>query len=145
MTVVFIRLKIVVCFAFQMAFPALNFTCVSRNFPFNGTSWMPKCSSSRQKDTPVGWYNVIQDSVSKLILDRRFQADCVSENNFPDILLERDHRQIHVDYPRTNYKKYTVIFKGRQIWNNLATAIKSANSIHTFDKKNKKYYLRSLH
>ena len=77
MTVLFIRLKIVVYFTFQMAFPGLNFTCVSRNFSFNGTSWMPKCSSSRQKDTSVGWYNVIQDSVSKLILDERFQADSV--------------------------------------------------------------------
>ena len=48
--------------------------------------------------------------------------------------------KIHKEQARTNYKKYSVRFKGCEIWNKLPIFIKNSESFNIFKKGIKKYY-----
>ena len=48
--------------------------------------------------------------------------------------------KIHKEQARTNYKKYTVRFKGCEIWNKLPIFIKNSESFNISKKRIKKYY-----
>ena len=48
--------------------------------------------------------------------------------------------KIHKDQARTNYKKYSIRFKGCEIWNKLPIFIKNSESFNIFKKGIKKYY-----
>ena len=50
----------------------------------------------------------------------------------------------NIDLAQKNYKKYSIKFKGSQIWNNLPTTIKNCKSTHTFKKRIRKHLLCEL-
>ena len=55
----------------------------------------------------------------------------------------RSSTQIHKNYIRTNYKKYSTVNKGREIWNCLPNAIKDSKSLNIFKSKIRKHYITS--
>jgi hypothetical protein len=78
------------------------------------------------------------------------------QNNFPDFYCDyfkqnselhnyntRNSTKLHVNFQRTNHRKYTVFNKGVSIWNGLNENIKNIKSYFSFKKKIKSYYLQS--
>ena len=56
----------------------------------------------------------------------------------------RSSFKIHKQQASTNYKKYSIRFKGCEIWNNLPIFIKNSESFNIFKKRIKKDYIDSL-
>ena len=46
----------------------------------------------------------------------------------------RSASKIHTDYKMTNYGKFSLKYRGVQIWNDIPTYLKTINSYHTFKK-----------
>jgi hypothetical protein len=63
--------------------------------------------------------------------------------NYKIIYNTRNSTKLHVNFQRTNYRKYTVFNKGVYIWNCLNENIKNIKSYFSFKKKIKSYYLLS--
>ena len=53
----------------------------------------------------------------------------------------RSSIQIQKNHARTNYKKYSTVQKGCQIWNSLPQVIKDSKSLDIFKSSVRKYFL----
>ena len=66
--------------------------------------------------------------------------DFFKSNNYFHNHKTRSSFKIHKEQARTNYKKYSIRFKGCEIWNKLPIFIKNLESFNIFKKRIKKYY-----
>ena len=51
----------------------------------------------------------------------------------------RSSRKLHISYKRTNYGKFSIKYKGAQIWNSLLTILRDIKSKYIFRKKIKQF------
>ena len=51
----------------------------------------------------------------------------------------RSSRKLHISYKRTNYGKFSIKYKGAQIWNSLPTILRDIKSKYIFRKKIKQF------
>ena len=72
-----------------------------------------------------------------------FYCDYFKQNSELHNYNTRNSTKLHVNFQRTNYRKYTVFNKGVSIWNGLNENIKNIKLYFSFKKKIKSYYLLS--
>ena len=61
--------------------------------------------------------------------------DLFLSNNYFHNHKTRSSFKIHKEQARTNYKRYSIRFKGCEIWNNLPIFIKNSESFNIFKKR----------
>ena len=57
----------------------------------------------------------------------------------------RSASKIHIDYKRTSYGKFSLKYRGAQIWNDIPAYLKTINSYHTFKKSIFDFVQKQIH
>ena len=65
--------------------------------------------------------------------------DYFSTNDTIHMYNTRSSRKLHISYKRTNYGKFSIKYKGAQIWNSLPTILRDIKLKYIFRKKIKQF------
>ena len=71
-------------------------------------------------------------------------SDYLSENNTIHSYNTRSANKVHIKYERTNYRRFSVRYRGAIIWNSLPNSLKEIKSLQLFKRKLKKLVNRNI-
>ena len=71
-------------------------------------------------------------------------SDYFSENNTIHSYNTRSANKVYTKYERTNYRRFSVRYRGAIIWNSLPNSLKEIKSLQLFKRKLKKLLNRNI-
>ena len=71
-------------------------------------------------------------------------SDNFSENNTIHSCNTRSANKVYIKYERTNYRRFSVRYRGAMIWNSLPNSLKEIKSLQLFKRKLKCFFSRNI-
>ena len=71
-------------------------------------------------------------------------SDYFLENNTIHSCNTRSANKVYIKYERTNYRRFSVRYRGAMIWNSLPNSLKEIKSLQLFKRKLKCFFSRNI-